>query len=119
MGKVGRFVSDPRAGAYCQIALDSGEKILVNHDKGGFKGGTLTISRVKWLGLGGETVFQCDLDSAAGKAAMAGLTKGVDPGGARATPLGAFVEHIRDCEDIAGVKSRCAALVRSTSTGSG
>ena len=39
MGKVGRFVSDPKEGAYCQITLDSGEKILVNHDKGGFKGG--------------------------------------------------------------------------------
>ena len=39
MGKVGRFVIDPKAGAYCQVVLDSGEKILVNHDKGGFKGG--------------------------------------------------------------------------------
>jgi len=39
MGKVGRFVTDPKAGAFCQIALDSGEKVLVSHDKGGFKGG--------------------------------------------------------------------------------
>lgn len=114
MGKVGRFVSDPKAGAYCQIVLDGGEKILVNHDKGGFKGGRLTISQVKWLGLGGETVFQCDLDSAAGKAAMAGLTRGVDPGSASATPLGAFVEHVRDCKDIAAVKSKCAGLMTST-----
>ena len=114
MGKVGRFVSDPKAGAYCQIVLDSGEKILVNHDKGGFKGGRLTISQVKWLGLGGETVFECDLDSAGGKAAMAGLTKGVDPGSARATPLGAFVEHVQHCKDIAAVKSKCAALVTAT-----
>ena len=117
MGKVGRFVIDPKAGAYCQIALDSGEKILVNHDKGGFKGGRLTISQVKWLGLGGETVFQCDLDSAAGKAALAGLTKGVDPGTARATPLGAFVQHVRDCKDVAAAKSKCAALVTSTGPG--
>jgi hypothetical protein len=117
MGKVGRFVSDPKAGAYCQIVLDGGEKILVNHDKGGFKGGTLTISQVKWLGLGGETVFQCDLDSAIGRAAMTGLTKGVDPGSARATPLGAFVEHVRDCKDIAALKTKCAALVESTGTG--
>jgi len=28
MTRVGRFVTDPRAGAYCQIVLDSGEKIL-------------------------------------------------------------------------------------------
>jgi hypothetical protein len=117
MGKVGRFVSDPKAGAYCQIVLDGGEKILVNHDKGGFKGGMLTISQVKWLGLGGEAVFHCDLDSAAGKAAMAGLTKGVDAGSARATPLGAFVEHVRDCKDIAALKLKCAALVASTGVG--
>ncbi len=117
MGKVGRFVSDPKAGAYCQIVLDSGEKILVNHDKGGFKGGRLTISQVRWLGLGGETVFQCDLDSAAIKAAMVALTKGVDAGSARATPLGAFVEHVRDCKDIAAVKSKCAALAASTGAG--
>jgi hypothetical protein len=45
MGKVGSFVSDPKAGAYCQIVLDGGGKILVNHDKGGFKGGRLPISR--------------------------------------------------------------------------
>jgi hypothetical protein len=117
MGKVGRFVSDPKAGAYCQIVLDSGEKILVNHDKGGFKGGTLSISQVKWLGLGGETVFQWNLEGAAGKAALAGLTQGVDPGSARATPLGAFVEHVRDCKDIAAVKSKCAGLVTLTGAG--
>jgi hypothetical protein len=39
MAKVGRFVVDPKAGAYCQLTLDSGEKLIVNHDKGGFKGG--------------------------------------------------------------------------------
>lgn len=110
MGRVGRFVVDPKAGAYCQIGLDSGEKILVNHDKGGFKGGRLTISQVKWLGLGGETVYTCDLESLAGKAAMAELTKGVDPASASATPLGAFVEHLRNCKNIAAVKAKCGAL---------
>ena len=113
MGKVGRFVTDPKAGAYCQIALDSGEKVLVNHDKGGFKGGRLSISQVKWLGLGGETLFECNLDGVAGKAAMAELTKGVDAGSARATPLGAFVEYVKDCRDVASLKSRCAALPAS------
>jgi len=110
MGKVGRFVTDPKAGAYCQIVLDGGEKILVNHEKGGFKGGRLTISQVKWLGLGGDTVFECDLDGDAGKAALAGLTTGADPGSARATPLGAFVEYLKDCKDVAAVKSKCAGL---------
>ena len=117
MGKVGRFVTDPKAGAYCQIVLDGGEKILINHDKGGFKGGRLTISQVKWLGLGGETVFECYLDSAAGKAAMSELTKGVDPGSARATPLGAFVEHVKDCKDITAVKAKCVAAVTSAGGG--
>jgi hypothetical protein len=111
MGKVGRFVIDPKEGAYCQVVLDSGEKILVNHDQGGFKGGRLTISQVKWLGLGSDTIFECDLDSSMGKAAMVGLTRGVDPGSARATPLGAFAECVKDCKDVAAVKSRCAALM--------
>ena len=51
MPKVGRFVTDPRAGAYCQITLDSGEKVIVNHDKGGFKGGLLTIEATKFMGF--------------------------------------------------------------------
>ena len=116
MGKVGRFVIDPKAGAYCQIVLDSGEKILVNHDKGGFKGGRLSISQVKWLGLGGETLFECNLDGVAGKAAMAELTRGVDLGSARATPLGAFVEYVKDCHDLASLKSKCSALPASGDT---
>ncbi len=31
MPKVGRFVTDPRAGAYCQITLDGGEKLIEAH----------------------------------------------------------------------------------------
>ena len=77
MGRVGRFVTDPKAGAYCQIALDSGEKILVNHDKGGFKGGHLSITTTKWLGLAtGDTLFTLDLDTPGGQAVLAGLTAG-------------------------------------------
>ena len=34
--KASRFVNDPKAGAYCQIVLGTGEKVIVNHDKGGF-----------------------------------------------------------------------------------
>jgi hypothetical protein len=51
MAKVGRFVSDPKAGAYCQVTLDSGEKIVVNHDKGGFKGGRVAIEVSKYMGF--------------------------------------------------------------------
>ena len=54
MPRVGRFVTDPRAGAYGQITLDSGEKVMVNHDKGGFSS---------------DRIWACDLDSPAGQEA--------------------------------------------------
>jgi len=111
MAKVGRFVIDPKAGAYCQITLDSGEKILVSHDQGGFKGGTVTISVVKWLGLAsGETLFTVNLEGPEGKAMLAHLTKGAAEGSAHATPLGAFVDYAKDGKSTAEVKARCAAL---------
>ncbi len=111
MSKVGRFVTDPKAGAYCQIALDSGEKILVNHDKGGFKGGHLSVTTTKWLGLAtGETLFTLDLDTPGGKAALARLTAGAPEGSARATPLGALVDYVKDCRSADEVRSRAAAL---------
>jgi hypothetical protein len=111
MGKVGPFVTDPKAGAYCQITLDGGEKILINHDKGGFKGGMLTIEKVKWMGLSSDQIFSCNLDSPEAKAAMARLTQGVEPGSAWATPLGAFVEYVKDCKSVDDVKAKCAALM--------
>ena len=51
MAKVGMFVTDPKAGAYCQITLDSGQKIIISHPGGAFKGGPLTIEEVKWWGF--------------------------------------------------------------------
>ena len=57
MGKVGRFITDPKAGAYCQVTLDSGDKLIVNHAKGGFKGGPLTIETTKWWG-GGQRIVE-------------------------------------------------------------
>ena len=111
MGKVGRFVIDPKAGSYCQIVLDSGEKILVSHDKGGFKGGHLSIARLKWLGLAsGKTLFELDLDTPTGKAILGRLTAGAPEGSARATPLGGLVEHVKDCPAAADVEARCSAL---------
>ena len=67
MPKVGRFVTDPRAGAYCRITLDSGEKVIVNHDKGGFKGGLLTIEVSKFMGFSSDRLCACNLDSPAGQ----------------------------------------------------
>ncbi|HSF05814.1 MAG TPA: hypothetical protein VLG10_08495 [Methylomirabilota bacterium] len=111
MGKVGAFVTDPKAGAYCQVTLESGERILVNHDQGGFKGGTLTIEKIKWMGMSSDRVFACNLDSPEGKAAMARLTQGVAPGTAWATPLGAFVEYVKDGKSVEEVTARCLGLL--------
>jgi hypothetical protein len=111
MASVGRFVTDPKAGAYCQITLDSGEKIIVNHDKGGFKGGRLTIEVLKLMGFSSDRFFACDLDSPEGKAALAELTRHAPEGSVEATPLGALVKYVKDCGSVALVKTRCAALV--------
>lgn len=110
MTKVGRFVTDPKAGAYCQLTLDSGEKVIVNHDKGGFKGGKLTMETTKWWG-GGQRIFACDLDSPEGKAALAKLTRGAPEGSALATPLGALVDYLKDCASVDEIRTRCAALM--------
>ena len=111
MGKVGRFVTDPKAGAFCQIALDSGEKVLLSHDKGGFKGGRLSITTLKWLGLAsGETPFELDLDTPKGKALLGRLTAGAPDCSARATPLGALVEHVKECRSADDVRARCSGL---------
>ena len=61
MAKVGPFVTDPKAGAYCQITLDSGEKIIVNHEKGGFKGGRLTIELSRLMGFRSHAKIRSDL----------------------------------------------------------
>lgn len=113
MSRIGPFIVDPKAGAYCRITLDSREKILVNHDKGGFKGGRLTIEVSKFLGLSADRVFECDLDSPEGKAALAHLTRASAMASATSTPLGAFVDYIKDCRSVADVKTRCAELVSS------
>jgi hypothetical protein len=110
MSKVGRFVIDPRAGSYCQITLDNGDKIVVNHDKGGFKGGHVTIERLKFMGLGSERLFSCDLDSDQGRAALMSLTRGAREGTVEATPLGAFVEYVKGCPSADAVRSKCAEL---------
>jgi hypothetical protein len=114
MGKVGRFVTDPKAGAYCDVTLDNGEKVTVNHEKGGFKGGQLTVEKKKWMGLSSERLFSCDLDTPSGKAAIEVLTRGALANSALATPLGAFADYVKDATSAAEVKVKCEALLRST-----
>ena len=116
MAKVGRFITDPGAGAYCQVTLDTGEKIIVNHEKGGFKGGRLTIDVSKLLGFSSDQLFACDLDSPRGQAILAWLTRGAEPGSVGATPLGAAVEFVRDSGSLAELRTRCAALMAGGST---
>lgn len=108
MGKVGQFITDPKAGAYCDVVLDNGDKVLVNHSKGGFKGGWLTIEKRKWFGS--DVLFKCDLDSPPGKAALAQLTRGIPPDDVHATPLYAFVQAIKDLPNAEAVKTKCGAL---------
>ena len=110
MGKAGHFVVDPKAGSYCQIELDDGKKILVNHEKGGPHGGRLTVVEKKFWG--GETFLDLRLESLEGKSALTRLTHGAPPDSARATPLGAFVEALRDATSVADVRARCGALLR-------
>jgi len=110
MPKVGRFVTDPRAGAYCQITLDGGEKVIVNHEKGGFNGGLLTIEVMKFIGFSSDRPFACDLDSPEGQRLLAWLTRGAELGSLAATPLGAAVEFVRDAGSLAELMTRCAAL---------
>jgi hypothetical protein len=111
MAKVGPFILDPKAGAYCRITLDSGEKILINHEQGGFKGGRLVIEQSKFFGFSADRVFECDLDSPRGRAALAELTSESRTGTVEATPLGAFVEYVKDCKSVAEVRTKCSGLV--------
>lgn len=112
MAKIGSFVSDPKVGAYCQIKLDDG-KILLNHDRPSLDSGTLTITEVKWLGLGsGETFFTCVLESPDGQALRTLLKVGAATKGPPVTPLGALIELLKDCQMIDDVRARCVALLR-------
>jgi hypothetical protein len=111
MPKVGRFVTDPRAGAYCQITLDGGEKLVVNHEKGGFKGGLLTIEVKKFMGFASDRIFSCDIDTPAGQSVLAWLTRGAEPSSLAATPLGAAVEFVKEAGTLPQLMTRCAALM--------
>jgi hypothetical protein len=111
MGKVGRWVTDPKAGAYCKIALGGGETIIVNHEKGGFNGGWLTIERVKFMGLSSDRVFACNLDSEEGKTALRFLTRDATERSLVATPLGAFVKYVQSSQTVEEVEAQCSSLM--------
>jgi hypothetical protein len=110
MGKVGRWITDPKAGAYCTITLDSGEKVLINHEKGGFKGGWLRIERVKLFGLSSDSILACNLDGDDGKTVLRFLTRDAQEKSLDATPLGAFVRYLQSCRSVDEVKARIVSL---------
>jgi hypothetical protein len=111
MPKVGRFGTDLSAGAYCQIPLGTGERVIVNHEKGGFKGGLRSIEATKFMSFVSDRIFACNLDSPKGQSVLAWLTVGAEPGSLAATPRGAAVEFVKDAGTLAELKTRCAALM--------
>ncbi len=111
MVKVGRFITDPRAGASCHITLDGGEKVIVHHERDGFNGGLLTIEVSKFMGFSSARIFACNLDSPMGQSVLAWLTRGAEPGSVAATPLGAAVEFVKDAGSLGELKARCAGLM--------
>lgn len=111
MAKVGRLVSDPRAGAYCYVTLDRGQKVVANHEKGSFKGGLLTVEVTRFMGFSSDRIFAANLDSPQGREVLAWLTRGAELGSFAATPLGAAVEFVRDAGSLAELRTRDAALM--------
>jgi len=109
MAKLGRFVTD-RNGAFCQITLDSREKILVGHEGHGFNG-SVTIEVLKFMRFSSDRIFACDLRSPEGRAALTHLTRDAQPGSVEATALGAFAAHFKSCKSVVEVKTRCVALM--------
>ena len=105
MAKVGQVLTIP-TGSYCNITLDSVEKIIVNHEPGGRA--RLTVDRLKLLGFSSEVVVQINLDTAEGQAALAELTR---EKGTPGSPLRLFVEYVQGCASVAEVVGRCRPLV--------
>jgi hypothetical protein len=111
MAKVGSWVTDPKAGVYCKITLDSGERILVNHDRAASQNGVLTIEVLKLWGLSSHRVFVCDIETPEGAAALGSLTSGAAERSVEATPLGALVKYVQACRSVAEVTAKCESLM--------
>lgn len=113
MARVGPLVTIP-TGSYCNITLDSGEKIVVNHEPrghGASTGARLTVDRLKLMGFSSERVVQIDLDTAEGKAVLAELAK-EGPPGATDSPLRLFISCVQGCASVAEVVARCRQLLQ-------
>jgi hypothetical protein len=111
MAKAERWMTNANMGGHCTITLDSGEKIVINHDKGEEKVGWLTIERLRFLGFSSDRIFACNLDSQEAKGALGFLTRHARERSLDATPLGAFVKYVKTCGSADEVKARCTALI--------
>lgn len=114
MPKVGPVITNrARTGACCRVTLDGGEKIVVRHDRSRLDGGLLTIEVSRLMGFASDRIFACNVDSPAGQAVLAWLTRGAEPGSFAATPLGATVGLVKDAGTLAELRKTCAAMMSS------
>jgi hypothetical protein len=109
MSKVGRSAPHPGDVTYCRVRLDSGEKVLVSHEKSGDQNGRLAVEIPRWLGLNSERVCVLDLDTVEGRASMLRVLA-VVPQSTHATPLESLVEYVQEARDTDDVRWRCRAL---------
>jgi hypothetical protein len=63
------------------------------------------------MGLASDRIFACNVDSPAGQAVVAWLTRGAEPGSFEATPLGAAVGLVKDAGTLVELRKTCAALM--------
>jgi hypothetical protein len=110
-GQVAGAVPEPKRGAYCSITLESGETIVVNHDRDPLDGGRLTVERPSTRGIGPDRIFECDFAYQPGKSALVFLFRAAPERGLGATPLEAFVRYLRSCGSVREIQARCRSLL--------
>jgi hypothetical protein len=110
MRKVGPVVN-LRTGSYCDMTLDSGERIVVSHEPGrrGLVHGRLAVERLKLMGFSSEPVVRIALDTLEGQAILAKLRVPEVPGTLAGT-LRRFVEYLQGCRSVAEIAARCRQL---------
>ena len=105
MAKIGEIVNIP-TGSYCNVTLDSKERIAISHEQGKEgRGGHLAVDRLRFMGFSSETVFRVGLDTEAGRALVAHLDA-ISPGSSGSL-LRRFVASVQDCRSVDEVIRRC------------
>jgi hypothetical protein len=105
MAKIGEIVNIP-TGSYCNVTLDSKERIAISHEQGKEgRGGHLAVDRLRLMGFSSETVFRVGLDTEAGRALVAHLDAASPP--TSGPLLRRFVASLQDCRSVDEVITRC------------